>query len=113
MKTHSEAGYRILKEIPGLSQIAFYVLCHHERWDGLGYPQGFYGENIPIPSRIVAIADTFDAITQNRVYHSAEELEVARDEIIRCSGNQFDPSLVQIFNDIYPDIECAFDNNRI
>jgi HD-GYP domain-containing protein (c-di-GMP phosphodiesterase class II) len=75
MKSHAEIGYRIAKSSPEFEHIADYILHHHERWDGTGYPQALKGTEIPLESRIVAIADAFDAMTHNRVYHKAIPLE--------------------------------------
>jgi len=72
-------------------------LTHHERWDGNGYPQGLKGESIPKLSRILSIIDTFDAMTHNRPYKESTIEKKALDEIVRCSGTQFDPKLAEIF----------------
>lgn len=100
MKRHSESGFRILKAIPELSHIADYVLCHHERWDGLGYPQGLMGEEIPLLSRIVSIVDSYDAMTNDRSYRKALGKELALSEIERNLGKQFDPFVGKIFLEI-------------
>jgi diguanylate cyclase (GGDEF)-like protein len=97
MRKHPEIGYHILLSSPTMSKIAEYILAHHERWDGNGYPQGLMHEDIPIISRIIAIADTYDVIMSDRPYRKAVSKEEALDEIIRCSGTQFDPSLVKVF----------------
>jgi putative two-component system response regulator len=70
---------------------------HHERWDGGGYPSGLRGQEIPIVGRIVAVADSFDAITHARPYRGAASIEEALAEIERCSGAQFDPEVVRVF----------------
>ena len=73
------------------------VLHHHERYDGLGYPDGLKGESIPLSARIILVADTFDAMTSTRPYREGMPLDVAIDELRRCSGTQFDPELVEAF----------------
>lgn len=97
MKRHPEIGYRIAQSVPELSQIAEYILCHHERWDGKGYPQGLKKENIPLPSRIIAVVDAFDAMINDRPYRKAMPLDVAKQELIDHSGTQFDPIIIDIF----------------
>lgn len=100
MKKHPEIGYRIALASPELAVIAGYILSHHERWDGKGYPQGLIGENIPLLSRIVAIVDAYDAMTKDRPYRKAISHEAAVEEIIKNSGIQFDPENVRIFLEI-------------
>ena len=97
MKKHPEIGYRIAKSSPDLVKIADYIMSHHENWDGSGYPRGLKGQNIPLPSRILAIADAFDAMTENRVYRKAMGHREALAEIKAKSGSQFDPYIVDIF----------------
>lgn len=97
MKKHVRIGYEIVRRIPSLAIAADIVLTHHERFDGTGYPQGLRGEEIPLGSRIFAVADTFDAMTSNRPYRRALTDSIARDEIVRGSGSQFDPEVVQEF----------------
>ena len=97
MKKHPEIGYRIAMSSPDFANVAEFILSHHERWDGKGYPRGLKGESIPIHSRILAVVDAYDAMTQDRVYHKAISHQEAIDEIIRCSGTQFDPLVVKMF----------------
>ncbi|GAI65284.1 unnamed protein product, partial [marine sediment metagenome] len=75
----------------------YYVLEHHERWDGKGYPGGIKGEDISLQARIIAIADSYDAMTSDRTYWKRLSEKEAIDEIRRCSGRQFDPEIVKIF----------------
>jgi HD-GYP domain-containing protein (c-di-GMP phosphodiesterase class II) len=97
IKKHPDIGYRIAKTIPELSTIAEYILCHHERWDGNGYPRGLSGEEIPLISRIISVIDSYDAMTENRAYKRAFSKDVAVLEIIRNSGTQFDPKIAKTF----------------
>lgn len=97
MKKHSEIGYRIILSSPELEGIADYVLHHHERWDGTGYPDGQKGEEIPLLARILSVADAYDAMTEDRVYRRALSKETAIEELRGGAGNQFDPKIVQLF----------------
>ena len=97
MKTHTSIGERIALEAAEIKDIAHLILKHHERWDGKGYPLGIAGETIPIECRVLTIVDTFDAMTNDRPYRKAMSVQEARQEIIACSGTQFDPLLVELF----------------
>jgi len=97
VKRHSETGYRILSMVNELSEIADFVLEHHEKWDGTGYPRHLKGEMISLQARIIAVADAFDAMTNNKVYGVVMNAECAAGEIRKCSGTQFDPAVAKIF----------------
>jgi HD-GYP domain-containing protein (c-di-GMP phosphodiesterase class II) len=97
VKQHPEIGFRILNTSNEMLRLSNYVLYHHERWDGKGYPTGIKGDNIPIQSRIIAIVDTFDAITSERPYRPARSIEMALEELKENAGTQFDPYLVMAF----------------
>lgn len=97
MKNHAEIGYRILSTNNELIEIAEYVLAHHERWDGQGYPKGLKGSEIPLPARICAIADAYDAMISVRSYKSSLPEDVALAELRSNAGAQFDPELVRLF----------------
>ncbi len=97
MRQHPEKGYRIAQATTDLAGIADLILKHHERWDGTGYPLGLAGEDIPIECRILAIVDSFDAMTNDRPYRKAMPAEEALVELEKCAGTQFDPQLVQAF----------------
>lgn len=103
MKRHPGIGHMILKQVSFLRSAVQTVLCHHERYDGTGYPQGLAGENIPIGARIFSVADAFDTMTSNRPYRKALTVERARDEVFRCAGTQFDPKVVEVFSSISMD----------
>lgn len=97
VKKHPEIGYRIAQAIPDLINIADYILAHHERWDGKGYPRGLAGEEIPPLARVLAVADAYDAMTQDRPYRKAISTFEAKEELRRNAGTQFDPEVVDIF----------------
>ena len=97
IKEHPEIGHRILKGISQLDDVLPGVLHHHERWDGNGYPHRIAGEAIPMIARIIAVADTFDAMSSNRAYRSGMDRSAVIAEIERCGGSQFDPELAKIF----------------
>ena len=97
MKKHPDLSFEILNEFPSFHQIAHYARHHHERYDGRGYPNGMKGDEIPLFSRIILIADTFDAMTSTRTYRKGLNYEIAFEELIQFSGTQFDPYAVQMF----------------
>ncbi len=97
MKQHPEIGHRIAMSTPELEHISEYILHHHERWDGKGYPHGLKGDEIPLISRIISVVDSYDAMTEDRVYSKARSCRDALGEIDRCSGTQFDPQIAQLF----------------
>lgn len=97
VKRHPEIGYRILCTVVSMTHIAEYVLAHHERWDGKGYPKGLRGEEIPLKSRIIAIADSYSAMLSERSFRKQLTEEEAIKELKVNSGTQFDPKLVKIF----------------
>ena len=94
---HSEIGCRIVKEFPDLRAVANYILFHHERWDGRGYPSGLKADNIPLPSRILSVVDAYDAMTSDRVYRKSMGMEEAIAELTKNAGMQFDPQVVSLF----------------
>jgi len=101
IRKHPEHGYNMLKNVRFLATAGELVLCHHERYDGAGYPRGLRGEEIPLAARIFAVADTFDAITSPRPYKPAHSVEAACREISAHSGAQFDPAVVEVLLALY------------
>jgi putative nucleotidyltransferase with HDIG domain len=97
MREHCARGYNMLRKIPFLAESAEIVFSHQEHYDGSGYPNSTRGAEIPIGARIFAVADTLDAITSDRPYRKARSFDAAREEILRCSGSQFDPTVVEVF----------------
>lgn len=97
IQTHPEIGFRIAHTSYELSFIAEEILCHHERWDGKGYPKGLQGDEIPVLAQILAIVDTYDVMTHDRVYRRAVSAQEALEEISRNAGTQFNPELTRIF----------------
>ena len=96
MKKHPEIGARILGG-SGLADVRQWVLAHHERPDGRGYPAGLSGDQIPIEARILAVGDAYEAMTSDRVYRKAIGHEAARDELRKWAGKQFDADVVDAF----------------
>lgn len=113
IKTHPSIGYDIIKDIGFLSNIMDIVKHHHEKWDGTGYPDGLKGDEIPLETTILTVADSFDAMVTDRPYRKALSVETALGEIVRCRGTQFNPDIVdvsvRVFRAYEKDIE---ENNR-
>lgn len=101
MRSHTEMGYSIVSEIAGLEEVAEILKHHHERWDGNGYALGLKGLEIPFESRVIAVADAFDAITTRRPYREASSYEEARRIISELSGTHFDPYMVRQFESVF------------
>lgn len=98
LRTHPEKGYQLISHIPGMTEAANIILCHEERYDGTGYPRGLSGNQIPLGARLFMVIDTLDAITSDRSYRKGASYDVAKAEIVRMSGSQFDPEAVDVFN---------------
>ncbi len=105
MQQHTAIGAELLHNIPYLSTAIPIIRHHHERWDGLGYPQGLKGEEIPAGARIVTVADSFDAMTTIRVYQKVSTAREALQEIQSGSGSRYDPAIVHAFLDAWDEIE--------
>lgn len=97
VKKHPAIGYNIARSTPDLLAIAEAILCHHERWDGSGYPQGISGDRIPMLSRIISVVASYDSMTEGRPYRAPICADKAVEELKRCSGSQFDPDVVEAF----------------
>ncbi|HSU88473.1 MAG TPA: HD-GYP domain-containing protein [Terriglobia bacterium] len=97
IKKHAEFGWMVLRTLEGFEEPSLVLLHHHERFDGGGYPGQLAGTRIPLGARIVAVADTYDALTTNRPYRNCRSHEEAITEIARCSKTQFDPNCVDAF----------------
>jgi len=104
IQKHTGIGANILKAVGAFKDLVPIVYHHHERFDGMGYPQGIYGEQIPLYARIIAITDSFDAMTSTRPYRKALHIENALLEIELNGGKQFDPSISNIFINRFGDI---------
>ncbi|MBM7624178.1 HD-GYP domain-containing protein [Sporohalobacter salinus] len=113
MQKHPTIGYNILKKVSMFKSISTIVLYHHERYDGLGYPEGLKGEEIPLESRIITVADAFDAITSNRSYRQAQSYDYAYDEINDHVNEQFCPVVVKYFNKVFDLISSFLEKNEI
>ena len=107
IREHPKIGARILLRMASLREAIPYVLYHHERWDGHGYPSGKAGEEIPLEARVLAVADAFDAMTSDRPYRRALTREQSLAEIERCAGTQFDPRIAQVFLELFTETEVA------
>ena len=97
IRAHPLAGARLIQSVAGLRPALPYVLHHHERWDGRGYPHRLRGDRIPLEARVLGVADAFDAMTSLRPYRPALSVDQALAELERCAGTQFDPSLALTF----------------
>jgi len=97
IRVHPVAGARLIQDVADFQPALPYVLHHHERWDGTGYPHRLRGERIPLEARVLGVADAFDAMTSRRPYRPALSVEQALAELERCAGTQFDPSLARTF----------------
>jgi ribonuclease P protein subunit RPR2 len=97
MRTHPAIGYQLVSDIPFLRTAALVVRCHHEMFDGTGYPEGLRGEEIPLPARVFSVVDAFDAMTASRPYRAALPVVHAVEELERMAGTQFDPDVVRAF----------------
>jgi HD-GYP domain-containing protein (c-di-GMP phosphodiesterase class II) len=111
MRLHTIIGARIIAAAPEMAPVADIVRSSHERYDGGGYPDGLAGENIPLGARIVAVCDSYEAMTTTRAYRAAVPDWRARAELVRCAGSQFDPRVVDAFlavvGDRRPDVLAA------
>ena len=109
LQTHTRKGCEIANSNSELKGIADEVLHHHERWDGKGYPDGLSGEGIPLLSRVIAVVDAYDAMTNTRAYRQAMPVSAAKAELKRCAGSQFDPFIVSEFLALLKDREQETD----
>ncbi|MBW3593892.1 MAG: HD domain-containing protein, partial [Actinobacteria bacterium] len=98
LERHPQIGFRMLDSL-GVDPVADWVLHHHERWDGLGYPHRLSGEDIPLGARILFVADAYDAMTTDRLYRQGFTHQQALEELDRCAGSQFDPLVVSALRD--------------
>lgn len=112
VRHHPEIGAEIVERVPALSDLAPIVRHHHERYDGTGYVDGLRGDDIPLESRVLAVADSFDAMTSSRAYRPAMSAAAAMEEVLACQGSQFDPDIVgHLRQAIEADLEAASDED--
>ncbi|HKL75152.1 MAG TPA: diguanylate cyclase [Halanaerobiales bacterium] len=107
IKEHPKMGYRIASATEEFAPVAKYILHHHERWDGTGYPAGLEKKKIPLLSRIITIVDAYDVMTNGRIYKKAMKKENVIKEFKECAGTQFDPDLVELFIEIIKENEMS------
>ncbi|EKP94630.1 HD-GYP domain-containing protein [Thermaerobacter subterraneus] len=112
MKKRPVIGARIVSGVNSLETVAYWIRHHHERYDGTGYPDGLKGEEIPLGSRIIAVADAFDAMLYDRPYKAGRPLPEVIDELKRCSGTHFDPKIVDVLLDLISNPERVADLTR-
>jgi putative nucleotidyltransferase with HDIG domain len=108
VKRHPEDGARIVRRVDGYGHVADIILSHHERWDGAGYPRGLAGEEIPLPARLIAVADTYDVLTARDSYRQPVTSEAAIVELQRVAGDQLDPVAVAAFVRLLAAKDIAF-----
>lgn len=110
MKTHAVRSAELVAKVSNLTSLVAPVRHHHEAWDGTGYPDGLAGDRIPLASRVIAFADTIDAMTSERPYRGALSPDIVRAELVRCRGSQFDPRLTdqvlssQVWRELFPSV---------
>jgi putative two-component system response regulator len=109
IRAHPVEGAWLISGVRSLAPALPYVLFHHERWDGTGYPTRRSGQEIPVEGRILAVADAFDAMTSSRPYRAALAVDDALDEVARCAGTQFDPEIADLFLEALSDAALAAD----
>jgi len=97
IRRHPTLGYGLVRDLKLVPEVGNIILCHHERWDGAGYPKGLQGEAIPLEARFFAVADTLDAVTSHRPYRAPRDFRAARRELVENAGKQFDPKVVDVF----------------
>jgi len=108
IKGHSKIGYEIVSKNDSLKKVSRYILHHHERWDGMGYPEGLKADQIPLLSQIISVADSWHAMTSKRSYKNQLTCEEAIEELIKNKGTQFAPEIINTFIDVYNSREDAF-----
>jgi len=108
MESHPEVGIRIIRGIDRFKPAVPYIIAHHERWDGKGYPRGLAGEEIPIEGRLLSVVDTVDAILSDRPYRLGAGLQTALDELMEYRGSQFDPMIVDTFLELIQEEQVEF-----
>jgi len=101
IRRHPRAGASLVLSLRSGIRALPYVLFHHERWDGSGYPSRMAGTAIPVEARLLAVADAFDAMTSSRPYRAAMSTECALEEVSRCAGTQFDPAVAKLFLEVW------------
>jgi putative nucleotidyltransferase with HDIG domain len=97
IRRHPAVGYGLVRDVKLVPEVGNIILCHHEKYDGSGYPKGLKGEAIPLEARVFAVADTLDAVTSHRPYRAPRDFRAARRELVGNAGRQFDPKVVDIF----------------
>ncbi|MCJ7485325.1 MAG: HD-GYP domain-containing protein [Candidatus Aminicenantes bacterium] len=97
IRRHPVLGYGLVRDVKLVREVGNIILCHHEKYDGTGYPKGLKGAAIPLEARIFAVADTLDAVTSHRPYRAPRDFRVARQELVGNAGKQFDPKVVDVF----------------
>lgn len=112
VETHCQNGHKILKTIDQFDELAEVILYHHEKYDGSGYPHGLRGTDIPLISRIICVADSYSAMVSDRPYRKALPVKAAKGELRKCSGTQFDPSVVSAFLGLLAGQDRRYQNGR-
>jgi putative nucleotidyltransferase with HDIG domain len=97
IRRHPALGYGLVRDVKLVPEVGNIILCHHEKYDGTGYPKGLKGEAIPLEARVFAVADTLDAVTSHRPYRAPRDFKAARRELEAGAGRQFDPKVVDVF----------------